>query len=105
MASKQGSAIKTGTTEVVTAQTAVALCPSQKNVAVGVYVQCDPSATGAGVAVGDASVNAKATAKASKGLQLLKAGAPVFIEIGDPSSLFIDAVTSGDNVNWTILFA
>jgi hypothetical protein len=105
MASKQASAVKTGTTEVVTAQAPVALCATQKNVAVGVWVQSDPNNAGGAVAVGDANVNAKATKGTAKGIQLLKAGQGVFLEIGDPSSLYVDVATSGDYVLWTILFA
>ena len=105
MASKQATSVKTGTTEVATAQTAVALCPKQAFTAIGVYVQSDPNNAGAAIAVGDSATNAKATIKEAKGLQILKAAPAVFIEVADPSALFIDVTTSKDNVLWTILFA
>jgi hypothetical protein len=105
MPNKPATKVKTGTTEVAVAQTPVALCPKQEFAAVGVFVQSDPNNAGAAVAVGDSAANAKATIKEAKGLQLLKAGAPVFLEVVDPASLFIDVTTSKDNVLWTILFA
>lgn len=71
----------------------------------GVYVGLDPNATGTAAAVGDKNVNAKATAGTFKGIFLKKEQAPVFIEIADPTELWVDVATSKDFITWTALLA
>jgi hypothetical protein len=106
MANKPGSRLVSGTTEVATAQTAVRLSTTKlEGTCLGVYISIDPNAVGATAAVGDKNVNAKATLGTFKGMILEKKTGPVFIEIADPSELWVDAVTSKDFVTWTALLA
>lgn len=106
MASKQGTNVKSGTTEVTTAQTAVRLVATTEVLTcVGVWVSADPNNTGK-CAVGDKNVNAKATLGTFKGLLLDKEGKQTyFIEVTDPSTLWVDAEKSKDFVNWTAVLA
>lgn len=105
MASKQGSSIVAGTTEVVTAQTAVQLTKTKfEQACIGVWVCADPNNTGK-AAVGDKNVNAKATLGTAKGLTLETKQPAVFIEIGDPSLLWIDTSVSKEFVTWVAVLA
>lgn len=97
MAGKPGSAVVSGTTEVVEAQKKIQLAGGLKNSCIGIWVAADSGNTG-NVVVGDASVNAKT--KTEQGLLLVKGAASVFIEISDPSLLFVDAETSKDKLTW-----
>ena len=121
MAGKPGTKLVSGTTKVATAQTPVQLVPTgvaKEFSCVGVWVSSDPSNTGKWVAVGDKNVNAKATLGTFKGILIptyinvttaTQAQAafpvPVFIEVSDPSELWVDVATSSDCAVWTIVVA
>lgn len=107
MAGRAASAIKSGSTEVVTAKTAVQLVapvksPNLDRNAIGVWVSGDYGNAGA-VVVGDSTV--KATTKECNGIVLPKGAlGPVFIETEDPTTLYVDAETSKDKVAYLILY-
>lgn len=105
MARKTASSLISGTTKVTTAQTAVQLTTSTFTTpTIGVWVSADPNNTGK-AAVGDKNVNAKATLGTAKGVTLETKQPPIFIEIDDPSLLWVDVSVSGEFVSWTALFA
>lgn len=106
MAGKPGSFIKSGSTEVVTAGTAVQVVPPLKSpnfdrTLVGILVSADSGNTEP-VVVGDSTV--KAVAKSQNGVVLAKAAAAVFIEIEDAQQLWVDAGTSKDKLSWLAIY-
>jgi hypothetical protein len=71
---------------------------------IGVWVCADPNNTGK-AAVGDKNVNAKATLGTAKGITLETKQPAIFIEVADPSELWIDTSVSKEFVSWTAVLA
>lgn len=110
MANKPGTALYSGTTEVVTAQTPVQLSTTEpKTALIGVWIAADPSNTGTLMAVGGKTVGTKVDAKKTihefVGIPLEKKQNPVFLEISSLSEIWVDAETSKDAVVWTAVLA
>lgn len=106
MAGRAASAILSGTTEVPTPKTAVRLVtplqsPKFDRQAIGVWVVAD-SANTEPVVVGDATV--QATVKGQNGIVLSKTAPAIFIEVADPTTLWVDAITAKDKLSWVILY-
>lgn len=107
MASRPGSQIVTGKTEVVSEGTAVKLTNTSPTtfgeITLGVLVQCDPSNTGAQCTIGDKNTLATKTLGKTQGIVLEKKMLPVRIEISDPTQLWVDAEKGKDVVLWTVI--
>lgn len=102
MSGKPGSKVKSGTTTVATAGTAVALTAVAEFATIGVWVSADSGNTG-NATIGDSAVKAKT--KEQKGVTVIKGGSPIWVEVDDPSLLFADVETSGDKVAWMAVIA
>lgn len=110
MAAKSGSRVIPGHVEVPTAGTAVTLISGvaagalreavEKASIIGVYVSPDAANTEA-VVVGDKNVKAKA--KEQNGLVLPKGSGPVFLEVVDIRSLYVDAQKEKENLSFLVV--
>jgi len=110
MASKQGTRLYSGNTEVVTEGTAVQLSTaSLEFTVVGVWVAADPSNVGALMAVGGKVIGgvtkAEKTLHKFVGIPLEKKQAPVFIECASLAEIWVDAEKGKDCVCWTAVLA
>src|ERR1700683_177611 len=96
MASKQGTRLFSGNTEVVTEQTPVQLSTaSQEFACIGVWIAADPSNTGALMAVGGKVIGTKVDAKKTLhefvGIPLEKKQGAIFLECNSLSEIWVDA--------------
>jgi hypothetical protein len=110
MASKQGTRLFSGNTEVVTAQTPVQLSTTNPEGAlIGVWVAADPSNTGTLIAIGGKGIGMKVDAKKTihefVGIPLEKKQGAIFLECISLSEVWVDVETSKDCVTWTAVVA
>jgi hypothetical protein len=104
MASRPGSHLETGITEVAETGKPVKLTSTvPSGISLGILVQCDPSNTGSQCVIGDKNVVAKKTLGETRGIVLETKQIPVRIEISDPTQLYVDAAASKDRVIWTAI--
>jgi hypothetical protein len=101
MASKQASAVRTGSTGEITSGTPVQLT-TESIPCIGVWVSADSGNAGKKVIVGDKNIKFKLKEQRGIGTHEFTT---VFIEIDDPSKLWVDVETSKDKVTWTALVA
>lgn len=106
MAGKPGTRLLSGSTEVATAQKPVQLLTTGVEIScLGVWVAADTGNTGKIVAIGGSKETTEAKTKASKGVVLWEKANPIFIEVNDPSAIWVDVETSKDKVVWTAVLA
>lgn len=105
MASKQGTSLLSGSVEVAVAQTPVQLTTAVlKGTCIGVWVSADSGNTGKQVVVGASAASVNAKPKVQKGIGIHEFQS-IFIEVDDPSKLWVDAETSGDKVTFLAVIA
>lgn len=108
MPGKPGTKLLSGSTEVVTAQTAVQLSSTGSEIAcLGVFVSLAGSATGTIAAIGGSktTTEAKKELGKEKGIIIEKKMAPLFIEVSDLSAIWVDVEKSKDIVTWLAVLA
>jgi hypothetical protein len=99
MAEKPGTSLLSGSVTVVTAQTPVQLTTVEpKGTCSGVFVSGDFGNVGKNMTVGPSAAGTVGKTKEVKGLVIHEFNGPTFIEIDDPTKLWVDAEVSGDKL-------
>ncbi len=103
---KPGTKLLSGSTEVAEAQKPVQLTTTVGEIAcLGVWVGPDSGNTGKAIAIGSAKTTVEAKPKSEKGVVIFEKANPLFIEVSDITSIWVDVETSKDKVVWTAVLA
>lgn len=103
MSNRPANTVVSGSVTVTTAQTPVQLSTTAlKTPCFGIWIAADNGNTGKEVAIGGSAATTNAKLKVQQGL-VLREFTPVFVEVDDPTKVWVDVETSGDKVTWLAL--